>query len=44
MPRAVPPRVLSISDRIYRMLLVVYPAEHRREYGSLMAQAFCDLS
>lgn len=43
MARAIPPGVLSALDRIYRRLLVVYPAEHRREYGSLMAQAFCDL-
>lgn len=37
------PRVLSASDAIYRMLLFVYPAAHRREYGPFMAQAFRDL-
>ena len=30
------------SERVYRWLLVVYPREHRREYGELMAQLFRD--
>jgi hypothetical protein len=37
-------RVLSLSDAIYRRLLLLYPAVHRREYGALMAAAFQDLS
>ena len=32
-----------VSERVYRMLLVVYPAEFRRAYGSQMRQAFRDL-
>ena len=30
------------SERVYRYLLVVYPREHRREYGELMIQLFRD--
>ena len=29
-------------ERVYRWLLVVYPREHRREYGELMVQLFRD--
>ncbi len=36
-------RILSISEQLYRMLLQLYPAEHRREYGPLMAQVFRDM-
>jgi hypothetical protein len=36
-------RLLSLSIQAYRMLLQVYPAEHRRQYGALMLQAFGDL-
>jgi hypothetical protein len=36
-------RLLSISDTAYRVLLRVYPAAHRREYGLWMAQLFRDL-
>ena len=31
-----------ISERIYRVLLALYPREHRREYGELMVQLFRD--
>jgi hypothetical protein len=31
------------SERVYEALLLAYPKEHRREYGSLMAQTFGDL-
>ncbi|MDQ5852090.1 MAG: sugar transferase [Chloroflexota bacterium] len=36
------PRVLSVSERVYRLLLVAYPAEFRRIYGPHMAQVFRD--
>lgn len=35
--------VLSLTERLYRLLLFAYPPAHRREYGPLMAQAFRDL-
>jgi hypothetical protein len=38
-----PPNVLSIAERLYRIMLFVYPATHRCEYGPLMIQAFRDL-
>ena len=31
-----------LSERLYRALLLVYPREHRREYGELMVQLFRD--
>ena len=31
-----------LSERVYRWLLFIYPREHRREYGELMAQLFRD--
>ncbi len=31
-----------LSEWVYRALLVVYPREHRREYGDLMVQLFRD--
>ena len=31
-----------LSEKVYRWLLVVYPSEHRREYGELMLQLFRD--
>src|ERR1043165_1523489 len=37
-----PPRILAISDAIYRKLLRLYPRTHREEYGALMAQLFRD--
>jgi len=38
-----PTQPLRTSDRLYRTLLMAYPAKFRREYGPLMAQAFRDL-
>jgi hypothetical protein len=32
-----------IAERVYRFLLLAYPASHRREYGPLMLQCFRDL-
>ena len=34
---------MSRSERVYRALLLAYPKEFRREYGSQMKQAFGDL-
>ena len=31
-----------LSERLYRTMLLVYPREHRREYGDLMVQLFRD--
>ena len=31
-----------LSEKIYRLLLAAYPAEHRRDYGEPMAQLFRD--
>ena len=39
-PAARTPEMLS--ERLYRALLLVYPREHRREYGELMVQLFRD--
>lgn len=36
--------LLDLSDRLYRVLLILYPASYRQEYGPLMAQAFRDLA
>src|SRR5258707_3053847 len=36
------PEFRSLSGRIYRALLLVYPAPFRREYGAQMAQVFHD--
>ncbi len=36
-------RILSLLDKIYRLLLFVYPAGYRRGHGLLMAQLFRDL-
>ena len=41
MPRS--DSALRLSERIYRVLLVAYPEEFRREYGPHMVQAFGDL-
>ncbi|MBZ0275683.1 MAG: type II secretion system F family protein [Anaerolineae bacterium] len=32
----------GLSVQVYRALLLLYPAEHRREYGDWMAQVFRD--
>ena len=34
---------MSRSERVYRLLLLAYPGEFRREYGEQMEQAFGDL-
>ena len=31
-----------LSERLYRLMLWIYPASHRREYGDLMVQLFRD--
>lgn len=36
------PKSLTLSDRIYGLLLYAYPAKFRREYGPHMAQLFRD--
>jgi hypothetical protein len=36
-------RRISLSERLYGLVLLVYPAVYRREYGFLMQQAFRDL-
>ena len=36
--------LITLSERIYRALLILYPAEYRLEYGTLMAQIFRDVS
>ena len=35
---------MSMAERLYRMLLRLYPPEHRRAYGELMVQHARDLS
>jgi hypothetical protein len=35
--------LISLSQRVYRTLLILYPVEYRREYGALMAQVFRDM-
>ncbi len=35
--------ILLFSDRLYRLLLALYPADHRHEYGPHMAQVFRDV-
>jgi hypothetical protein len=35
--------LLQLSDRVYRFLLVLYPAAYRQAYGGLMAQVFRDM-
>jgi capsular polysaccharide biosynthesis protein len=34
--------VVNFSNKLYRRLLCLYPAKHRQEYGTLMAQLFRD--
>jgi len=41
--RSLPKSALLFAERLYRILLFVYPATHRREYGPLMVQLFDDL-
>ncbi|HEX6480521.1 MAG TPA: DUF1835 domain-containing protein [Ktedonobacteraceae bacterium] len=35
-------RILALSERLYRRLLLVYPARFRRQFGSQMTQLFLD--
>jgi serine/threonine protein kinase len=37
------PRTLAWSEQVYRALLLLYPAAHRRAYGPWMVQLFRDL-
>jgi hypothetical protein len=34
---------IALSTRLYRTLLILYPADYRREYGGLMVQVFRDV-
>jgi hypothetical protein len=34
---------MSLTERLYRVLLWLYPVEHRRAYGELMVQHARDL-
>jgi hypothetical protein len=43
MPDTGPSRVPSVSERVYKALLVAYPKEFRRAYGLQLAQVFKDL-
>ncbi|MFN8376030.1 MAG: hypothetical protein U0694_24545 [Anaerolineae bacterium] len=36
-------RMLRISGKVYRVLLRLYPAEHREAFGAAMAQTFGDM-
>ncbi len=36
------PKALAVSDRLYRLLLFIYPTTFREEYGPHMAQLFRD--
>jgi len=35
---------ITLSARLYRMLLILYPSEYRHEYGEVMLQLFRDVS
>lgn len=35
---------ITLAERLYRALLMFYPAEYRREYGTPMVQVFRDVS
>jgi hypothetical protein len=43
MMSAIQTPLLSLSERVYRALLIAYPASYRREYGPLMVQVFRDM-
>jgi hypothetical protein len=36
------PRIIALSENVYRKLLRVFPRDHRRDYSHLMAQLFRD--
>ncbi len=42
MSKSCEPKPVALSCKIYDRLLALYPMEHRREYGALMAQLFRD--
>jgi hypothetical protein len=44
MNRATSTSWIAHSTRIYRTLLMLYPADYRREYGALMVQVFRDVA
>jgi hypothetical protein len=37
-----PPKIIAVSEKIYRKLLRLYPQSYRREFGDLMALLFRD--
>src|SRR5581483_684197 len=37
-----PPKIIALSETVYRKLLRLYPAAHRREYAEQMVQLFRD--
>lgn len=37
------PKLLVLSERVYRALLILYPADFRQDYGQYMAQVFRDV-
>lgn len=37
-------RWIAFSERVYRALLILYPADYRRDYGDLMVQVFRDVA
>ena len=37
-------KLISISGRVYKALMYIFPTDFRREYGPLIAQAFSDIS
>ena len=37
------PTMLTTSERVYQLLLWLYPSDYRREYGADMMQLFRDL-
>ncbi|MCA9906382.1 MAG: hypothetical protein KC547_21150 [Anaerolineae bacterium] len=38
------PRWITLSEGVYQALLILYPADFRRDYGTLMVQVFRDVS
>jgi hypothetical protein len=42
-PTTILPKWIALSERIYSALLVLYPTDYRREYGTLMVQVFRDV-
>jgi len=44
MKQTIPTGWITLSERLYTALLVLYPADYRHEYGTLMVQLFRDVS